>query len=274
MIGKQKVYWEGKTALVTGASSGIGASTARLLAAHGLRVILTARREDRLLSLQAEIIRAGGRAEVLPGDLSDPQDRQRLMERLSSEYPVVDVLINNAGLGWYGYLTDMSVELARQMLQVNVAAMVELSMQLLPGMVARGQGRIINISSISAAIPSQGIAIYGATKSFIDSFSTALHRELSGSKVAVTTIRPGPVKSEFYELAAMQAGGKRIPAERFSISSERVAKAVWQALQSPRRVVNVPWYLGIVPWVEILFGWIIDRVGPVLLQRKAQTSKF
>ena len=273
-MARQRANWKGKTALVTGASSGIGAATARLLAAQGLRVILTARREDRLISLQGEIMRAGGHADVLPGDLSDPLDRQRILEELMSNHPVIDVLINNAGLGWYGYLKDMSSELASRMLQVNVAALVELTMHLLPGMVTRGQGRIINISSISAAIPSQGIAIYGATKSFIDSFTTALHRELTGSSVAVTTIRPGPVKSEFYELAALQTGGNRIPAERFSITSERVAAAVWRAVRSPRRVMNVPWYLGIVPWVEILFGWIIDLVGPVLLRRTAQTSKL
>ena len=115
-----RITWRGKIALITGASSGIGEATARRLATEGLVVLLTARRQERLEALAQEIQSAGGQAHIYPADLSLVEERQRLFERVNAEQPPVDVLVNNAGLGWYGYAADMPWQTAQQLLAVNV----------------------------------------------------------------------------------------------------------------------------------------------------------
>ncbi|MEW5873365.1 MAG: SDR family NAD(P)-dependent oxidoreductase [Chloroflexota bacterium] len=259
--------WQGKIALVTGASSGIGAATARALARQGLRVVLVARRLARLQGVCDEIQAAGGQAQALAADLSAPDERQGLYEQLHASSREPDVLVNNAGLGWYGYYNDMPWETAQEMLSVNVAAVAHLTRLFLPGMRQRRRGHIINVGSISGSLPNQGIAIYSASKSFLDSFTTALYRELVGSQVYVSVVRAGPVISEFYQNARLRPGGRPIPAERFAVPAERVAAAVQRLLRRPRRVVYVPGLLIFSPWLETLFGWLVDRLGPLLLRR-------
>ncbi len=260
-------FWQGKTALVTGASAGIGLQIARALAARGLNLILTARREDRLAVLARSLEAEGCQVSVIPADLSRVEDVARLAEAALAHPGGVDVLINNAGLGWYGYYSDMPLAVLNELMAVNVYAPVLLTRLLLPPMIQRRCGRIINISSISAAIPSQGIVLYGASKAFLDSFTTSLHRELRGNGVSVCEVRPGPVTSEFYARSASREGGRRVPAERFAVSAERVAARAVRLLPYPRRVTNVPALLGAVPWLELTFGWLIDRLGPLLLRR-------
>ena len=260
-------FWQGKTALVTGASSGIGLAVARALAARGLRLVLSARREDRLSSLAAEIRAAGGEAAILPADLSRLNEAHRLAAAALALPGGVDVLVNNAGLGWYGYYSGMPQPVLDELMQVNIVAPAVLTRLCLPAMLARGYGRVINISSISGAIPSQGIVLYGASKAFLDSFTTSLHRELRGSGVSSCEVRPGPVTSEFYSRSAAREGGRPVPAERFAVSAERVAAVTARLLPHPRRVVNIPAILALVPWVELCFGWLIDLLGPLLLRR-------
>ena len=256
--------WKDKLAVVTGASSGIGEAIARKLAAQGLLVVLVARRRERLETLAAEIRAGGGNARILTADLRREADRVRLCE----EAGAVDVLVNNAGLGWYGYGDKMSWKTALEMLQVNVEAVVQLSLSFLSGMRQRNTGHIINIGSISGSIPSQGIALYGATKSFLDNFTTALHRELSGTRVHVSVVRAGPVKTEFGEAALLHENGLHVPTEKMGVTAEKVAERIWSLIRRPRRLIYVPDYLRFVPWLELLFGWIIDRVGPLLLKKQ------
>ena len=169
--------YKGKVALITGASSGIGAATARLLADKGLRVVLAARRLDRLEQLAREINASSGHAYAIQADLTQESDRANLVQAVEKRFGEVDLLINNAGFCWYGYGTNMTWKTALDMLKVNIEAVVQLSLSFLPAMRQRNSGHIINVGSISGSIPSQGIALYGATKSFLDNFSTALHRE-------------------------------------------------------------------------------------------------
>ncbi len=261
--------WAGKTALVTGASSGIGAAVARALARQGVRVILTARRAERLELLADEIRRDGGEAHVIVADLADEAERGRVLARARELAGGVDILVNSAGLGWYGYGSDMPWDVAREMIQTNMAALAHLTLLVLRDMQARGAGHIINISSIAGSLPEQGTALYSATKSFVDSFTTALHRELAGAGVRISLLRPGPVQTEFFDRAAERAAGRRVPGERFAISPERVANGVIALLRRPRRVAYVPNWLRVTPWIEPAFGWLIDRLGPALLRRGA-----
>ncbi len=260
--------WQGKLALITGASSGIGAATAHELARHGLKVVLVARRRERLEEVALNIKQAGGQAEIIPADLTLEADRQRVFDEVAQKHGSADVLVNNAGLGWYGYFTDMTWQTAREILQVNIAATVQFTMLFLNRMRDRNCGHIINVGSISGGLPSQGIAIYGATKSFLDNFTTALYRELSGTRLRVSVVRAGPVRTEFCETAAIRQGGMNLPTENTGVSAEVVAQRIWGLLRWPRRVIYVPAWLAVTPLVENYFGWLIDRLGPLLLKRQ------
>jgi short-subunit dehydrogenase len=259
--------WKNKIAVVTGASSGIGAATARRLAGEGARVVLVARRLDRLEDLADEIRRLGGSAECLPADLTQEGERKRLLQEVGTRFGDPDVLVNNAGLGWYGYAESMSWDTARHMLALNLEAVVQLTLGFLPGMRRRNSGHIINIGSISGSIPSQGIALYGATKSFLDNFTTAIYRELTGTHVHVSVVRAGAVRTEFGEVALRQENGGHVPTEHVGVSAETVAWRVWRLMLMPQRVAYVPAWLRLVPWAELAFGWIIDRIGPLLLKK-------
>jgi short-subunit dehydrogenase len=260
--------WKGKLAIVTGASSGIGAATARQLARAGMQVVLVARRRERLDTLAEQIRMGGGAAHIIVADLTQESERARLFQEVTDQYGDVDILVNNAGLGWYGYGDEMSWKTALEMLQVNVEAVVQLSLSFLSRMRKRNTGHIINIGSISGSIPSQGIALYGATKSFLDNFTTALHRELAGTHVHVSVVRAGPVRTEFGEAALRHKNGMHVPTEKMGVTAEKVAERIWTLIRRPRRLIYVPKYLRLVPWLELSFGWIIDRVGPLLLKRQ------
>jgi short-subunit dehydrogenase len=260
--------WTEKTALITGASSGIGAAAARLLAGKGLTVLLTARRVERLNRLCAQIAAAGGRALVFPADLASPEQRLRLVTEVQSACGCPDVLINNAGFGWYGYFKDMPWPTACDQIEVNLIAPAHLVRLFLPAMLERRSGAIVNISSIAGGMPNQGVAIYAAGKAFVDSFTTSLHRELRGSGVTAGSIRPGPVASEFFAQARRSPNSRPVPAERFAVPPEQVARAVWFILRRPRRCLYVPGILALSPWLEHLFPWVIDLLGPLLLRRR------
>lgn len=263
----QHVEWQGKVAVITGASSGIGAAIARRLASEGMLVVLIARRRDRLDDLAAQIRAAGGEAIAIAVDLTDTEACDEVFRQVDA-LGRADVLINNAGLAWYGFSADMPWALASQMLQLNVSAVVHLTMLFLDAMKRRGHGHIINIGSIVGSLPSQGVALYGATKAFIDAYTTALHRELRGSPVHLSVVRPGAVQTELFETESARTSGFRMPAERLAIRPEVVANRVWKMIQRPRRVIHVPRILSLVPIVEPLFGWLIDSLGPLLLRRQ------
>lgn len=262
-----KDNWEDKIALITGASSGIGEAVARRLAGEGIHVLLVARRKEMLLNIASQIQAAGGKADYYEIDLTDEAERLHLHEQVIAEHGQVDILINNAGLGWYGYAAKMPWRVAEEMIQVNITAVVHLTLLHLQLMRQRGSGHIVSIGSISGSLPSQGIALYGATKSFLDNFSTAIYRELSGTNVHISVVRSGAVETEFCSSAASRPGGLHIPTENHGVSSHTVAERVWHLLQHPQRVIYVPRYMALTPWLETYFGWLIDRIGPLLLRR-------
>lgn len=261
-MSKQKV-------LITGASSGIGAAFASFLAEKGFHVLLTARRKDNLSDLKQTIQNRGGSASIFVSDLSREKDRIDLFNTVNQSVGNIDLLINNAGFGWYGYYTDMPWALAQEMAEVNIKAVMHLTALFLPGMVDRGQGHIINIGSIAGGLPNQGIAMYSATKAFMDAFTTSLYRELYGSGVSASVMRLAAVETEFYATAIKRENGRRIPAGRFAISTQRVNNALWHLIKRPRRVMYVPDWMSVSKYVEILFAPIIDRLGPLLLKRRS-----
>jgi len=256
-----------KVAVVTGASGGIGAIVARRLGALGYRIFLVARRTDRLDALASEIQAEGGRADVLAVDLVRPEGVQAVFDAVMESGNGIDVLVNNAGFGWYGYCSDMPWETALEMIQVNNAALAQLIVMFLPVMRGRGYGHVINVSSVAGSFPSPWAALYSATKSFIDTLSTALYRELQGTGVHVSAVRPGAVLTEFYRTVTRLSAGRSIPVERFAVAPQAVAEAIVRLIRKPRRAVYVPRGLRIVPWLEFSFGWLVDRVAPFFLRR-------
>lgn len=251
-------------AVVTGASSGIGAATARRLAREGIPVALVARRQDRLEQLCVQISADGGRAYAVAADLRQPAERQRAVAMVCSAAGPVSVLVNNAGIGWYGFFADMPYEEVADTVAVNLAATVHLTSLVLPDMLRQGRGAIINIGSISANLAAPGNVIYGATKSFVAMFTSGLYRELRNTGVRVGVVQAGPVRTDFFATAAGRSG-HRAPGERFAVAPDRVAKSVVGMLRRPRRQVYVPGWMRVTAGMETWAGWLLDHVRARLL---------
>jgi short-subunit dehydrogenase len=187
----------GPVALITGASAGLGVDFARQLGAGGQRLVLAARRKDRLDALAAEL----GNARAVDIDLSEAGAVERLMADLAAHGEHVELLVNNAGFGLTGRFAELDGKRQRQMIDLNCGALVELAHAVLPGMIERKQGRILNVASTAAFQPGPGMAVYFATKAFVLSFSEALHEEVKKQGVAVSALCPGPTATEFGEVA-------------------------------------------------------------------------
>jgi short-subunit dehydrogenase len=198
-------------ALVTGASSGIGAAIAREYAGRGVPLVLTARRGDRLQAL-AEELRPRVGVEVFPEDLSDPAGARRLVEAIHARGLVVSHLVNNAGYGVPGRYLSRDWEVHAAFLQVMVVSVAELTRRLLPGMEARGFGRVLNVASLAALVPSSaGHTLYAASKAFVIRFSEALAREERARGVHVTALCPGMTWTEFHDVNGMRERVSKLP---------------------------------------------------------------
>jgi short-subunit dehydrogenase len=224
--------------LVTGASSGIGEEIARQLAAKGHHLILVARRVERLETLADELGRLHGiRADVLPADLGDPAARDRLVTEAEALGVALSGLVNNAGLGGSGFFAKSDQEHEREMVRVNVDALHHLTGAFLPGMVGRGEGAVLNVASLAANQPLPLFATYAATKAFVLSFSEALHGELSGTGVSVTALCPGPVPTEFGDIAGMGNVEETLPGI-VTLPTEQVAREAIDGMERGRRTVT------------------------------------
>ncbi|HUF32861.1 MAG TPA: SDR family oxidoreductase [Acidimicrobiales bacterium] len=189
-------------ALVTGASSGIGESFARALAGRGTNLVLVARRRDRLDQLAAALREGSGiEVEVLAADLTDDLGLANVAERLSDDARPVDLLVNNAGFGTSGALVDVDPARHADEIALNVGALVALTHAALPGMVARGRGAVVNVSSVASFQPAPKMAVYAATKAFVTSFSESLAEEVRQAGVVVQALCPGLTHTEFQETA-------------------------------------------------------------------------
>jgi short-subunit dehydrogenase len=225
------------TALVTGASSGIGAAIAKELASRGFSIALTARREERLRSLATDLTSEHGvAAEAIACDLGEPEERERLADELRARGRAVEVLVNNAGFGHQADFSTSPRERMIEMVRLNVEAVVDLTSRFLTPMVERGRGSVINIASTAAFQPLPGSAVYAASKSFVLSFSEAIRTELRGSGVTVTAVCPGPVRTEFTEVAGVSGVEDRTPSAVW-MSAEDIARHAVDGAVHDRRVV-------------------------------------
>lgn len=225
------------TALVTGASSGIGADLARELARRGYGVSLVARREDKLHALAGELHNSHGvRVEILECDLLDPTARDALPKRIAELDLRVDLLVHAAGFGQPGPFAEMNPTKQIEMTQIFCEASVSLVGAFVPSMKGRGEGSILLVSSSSGFQPTPNDAVYGACKAFQNSFADSLHAELRGSGISVTSLCPGPVKTEFTEVAGPHPAHENLPKFLF-VPADQVAKAGIDGLAAGKRVV-------------------------------------
>lgn len=223
------------TALVTGASGGIGEELARLFAAGGHDLVLVARSRDKLARLAAELKDAHGvSARVVASDLSRPEAPREIFEELRGAGVPVDALINNAGFGSYGLFAETDLKSELELLQVNVAALTHLTKLFLPAMLGRRRGYVMNVASTAAFQPGPLMAVYYASKAYVLSFSEALSNECEGTGVRVSALCPGPTETGFVAAAGM--GDSKL-FDRGAMSARAVAEAGYRGLLDGRRVV-------------------------------------
>ena len=253
---------ETKTALITGASAGIGASLARVFAANGFDLVLTARRADRLEALAQEIGKAHGRTvRVIAADLADPAAPSRLFDELTRAGVTVDALVNNAGYGLPGGLFHSSWDQHRDFIQVMVTAVAELCYRFAPGMVERQRGWIINVASVAGMVPgSAGHTLYGAVKSLGIKFSQSLALELNPKGVHVTALCPGFTYTEFHDVNGMRPTVSQLPKWMW-MDAETVAEQGYDAVMRGHIVcVNGAWNKTLVTLVRYTPDWLVNAV--------------
>ncbi len=217
-----------RTCIVTGASSGIGVEIARILAARGHGVTLVARRLDRLEALAAQLgDQHGIRAEVVVADLSEPDERRAVVEAVHDRGLTPEVLVNNAGFSTLGPVAEIDPGREISMLRTNVEAVDHLCALVMPGMIERGRGAVLNVASTASYQPLPGQAGYAASKAFVRSYSTALAGEVAHRGITVTTLCPGPVRTEFGETAGM---------DDFNDDGNPLPEAMWVAVEDVARI--------------------------------------
>ena len=254
---------DGCNVLITGASAGIGREFARQLAGCARSLILVARREDRLAELRDELQQQHPNlvVQIRQGDLADFAQLHELMEWLDRERIDVDILVNNAGLGDSGPFATSGPIRNEQMTLVNVVALTSLTRHLLPQMIAKRRGGILNVSSSAGFLPMPGSAVYAATKAYVTSFSEALRAELHGTGVSVCALCPGPVATEFQEVASRPSHKvKPGPGPEFlQVSVEQVVRDALAALEADRPVV--------IPGFAMKLAIFVSRIMPMPVLR-------
>lgn len=246
-----------KVALVTGASAGLGVEFARQLSKRGRRLVIAARRKDRLDELAKEL----GNARSVAIDLSKPNAAAKLLADIEANGETVDLLVNNAGFGLIGRFTELDAKRERKMIDLNVGTLADLCRAVAPGMIERKSGAILNVASTAAFQPGPKMAVYFATKAFVLSLTEALHEELKQYGVHVTCLCPGPTRTEFGEVAGFGGNGLF---DRVAMESSGVVKAGLDGLDKNKAVV--------IPGIVNKVGAFSGRFAPRSVVRKIAGS--
>jgi short-subunit dehydrogenase len=223
-----------KVALVTGASAGLGVEFARQLSKRGYRLVLAARRKERLEELGKEL----GKARAVGIDLSKAGAPAKLMADIEANGETVDLLVNNAGFGLIGRFAELDARRERQMIDLNVGALTDLCRAVAPAMIKRKSGAILNVASTAAFQPGPKMAVYFATKAFVLSLSEALHEELKPHGIKVSCLCPGPTRTEFGDVAGFGGNGLF---DRVAMNAAEVVETGLDGLDSNRAVVVAGW---------------------------------
>ena len=254
---------DGCSALITGASAGIGREFARQLVMRARTLVLVARREERLNELREELQHRNAQlnVHVRAVDLCDKSQIDDLIAWLERDKINIDCLINNAGLGDYGSFATSDPERNGRIIQVNIVALTLLTRRLLPQMIARKRGAILNVSSSAGFLPIPGMAVYGASKAYVNSLSEALRAELRGTGVTVTALCPGPVHTEFGDVAKRPGGQPERGPEFVYVSLEKTVRDAFATVEADRPLV--------IPGFAMTLGMFLVRITPMPILRLA-----
>lgn len=251
---------QNKVVLITGASSGFGADAARLFAKEGAIVVLTARRIDRLTALAEEIRLAGGQALAVPLDVAEQAQINEAVQTVLDTFGRIDILLNNAGLGRLDWLEtlDPAADIDMQ-IDVNLRGVLQVTRAVLPSMLARRAGHIINMSSVAGLIAAPMYSIYAATKYGVRGFTDALRREVAPFGMHVSGIYPGPATTEFGQQSGDNPLKRNIKVPRcIYMTSEYVARQTVGLARHPRRTLVLPWWFRPVIGFDTLFPGLVD----------------
>ena len=244
--------FSGKTALITGASSGIGAEFARALAKAGSHLVLVARREERLQALKNELKGSYNiRVDVMPADLSTIKGCENLISLIDKKSLSIDILINNAGFATIGNFAEIPIDKSMRMFQLHMSASLQLSYAALQGMLKRKRGVIINVSSMGAFLLTPGNVLYDATKSFLVTFSENLALEVKDKGIRIQALCPGFTRTEFHEIGDFKNFDRSAVPNSLWMMPDEVASLSLKALEKNKKIVFVP------GWKKRLLKWIV-----------------
>jgi len=252
---------KGKVVVITGASSGIGEATAREFGREGAKVVLAARRVDRLETLAQEIGGMGTGAEtlVVQADLSKLEDIQALINKTLERFGRIDVLFNNAGFGRLDWLENLDpVKDIQAQFDVNVLGVVQTTRQALPIMMKQRAGHIINMCSMAGLVATPTYTIYAACKHAVHGFSEALRREVKPWGIDVSLVYPGGVVTEFGQHAGVKRKTKATTPKFMLLTAEQVGQAVVKLVRRPRAMWIIPWQWGVTAWLNKNFPGLVD----------------
>lgn len=252
---------KGKVAIVTGASSGIGEATAREFGREGAKVVLAARRVDKLQSLAEEInaMGTGAQALVVQADLSKLEDIQKLVSQVLETFGRIDVLVNNAGFGRLDWLENLDpVKDIQAQIDVNVMGVIQTTRLVLPVMIAQRSGSIINMCSMAGLVGTPTYTIYAASKHAVHGFSEALRREVKPWGIDVSLIYPGGVVTEFSQHAGIKRKTNATTPKFMFLTAEQVGQAVVKLVRRPRRMWVIPWLWSVTVFMNRFLPGIVD----------------
>lgn len=249
-----------KTALVTGASSGIGAAIAKSLAKAGAQVLLLARREQELNKVAADVQAAGGKAKVYPVDLTDSRAVEALAKRITSEVGTPDIIVNNAGAGQWKFIEETSAEEARQMMTLPYFAAFYVTRSFIPEMLKRNSGHIVNVSSVASRFVWPGATAYTAARWAVRGFTEALRSDLCGTHIGVTLYESSQVASPYWD--NNPGSRERIPGIGKlllrTLAPEEVGEAVVEGIRHNQRLVVIPFMLKLIYLQHFFFPWVVQ----------------
>ncbi|KXK11558.1 MAG: short-chain dehydrogenase/reductase SDR [Chloroflexi bacterium OLB14] len=250
---------KGKVVIVTGASSGIGEATAREFAKEGAKVVLAARRVDKLQTLAEEINKMGSEAFVVQADLSKLEDIQKLVAETLAKFNRIDVLVNNAGFGRLDWLENLDpVKDIQAQIDVNVMGVIQTTRQVLPVMMKQRSGSIINMCSMAGLVATPTYTIYAASKHAVHGFSEALRREVKPWGIDVSLVYPGGVVTEFASHAGIKRKTKATTPKFMLLTAEQVAQAVVKLVRKPKRMWIIPWLWSVSVFMNRFLPGLVD----------------
>ena len=253
-----------KVVVITGASSGIGALAAKFLSEQGAIPVLVARSVEKLESVGAQLT---GAHELIAMDVTQQEQVQQVIDHVIQRYGKIDVLLNNAGYGKFDSLLDMSVDDFSEMMNVNYLGTVRCTKAVLPYMLQRGEGHIVNVASMAAKIGTARSTSYTATKHAVYGFSNSLRQELRGTGITVSTVNPGPIDTPFFELA--DPSGNYISNIRwFIMKPEHVARKMVRLIDRKQEEINLPWMAAVGMRMYQLFPRLADKLTYRMMNKK------